>query len=72
MIATDANGGFVNIDFTTLATADIFVISGNVIDGPSANRIRQSEYLRRRGQAGLLALRSRSAGARAAGRRRRS
>ena len=36
-IATDANGGFVNIDFTSLAAGRyVFVISGSVIDGPSA------------------------------------
>ena len=35
-IATDSNGGFVNIDFTTLAAGRyVFVISGSVIDGPS-------------------------------------
>lgn len=35
-IATDANGGFVNIDFTSLAAGRyVFVISGTVIDGPS-------------------------------------
>ena len=36
-IATAANGGFVNIDFTSLAAGRyVFVISGSVIDGPSA------------------------------------
>ena len=36
-IATAADGGFVNIDFTTLAAGRyVFVISGSVIDGPSA------------------------------------
>jgi PEP-CTERM motif len=36
-IATDTNGGFVNIDFTTLAAGRyVFVITGTVIDGPSA------------------------------------
>ena len=35
-IATDANGGFVNIDFTSLAAGRyVFVITGSVIDGPS-------------------------------------
>jgi len=36
-IATDTDGGFFNIDFTSLeAGRYIFVISGNVLDGPSA------------------------------------
>jgi hypothetical protein len=36
-IATDTNGGFVNIDFTSLAAGRyVFVITGTVIDGPSA------------------------------------
>ena len=36
-IATDANGGFVNIDFTSLAAGRyVFVITGTVINGPSA------------------------------------
>ena len=36
-IATDADGGFVNIDFTSLAAGRyVFVITGSVIDGPSA------------------------------------
>jgi len=36
-IATASNGAFVNIDFTSLAAGRyIFVISGSVIDGPSA------------------------------------
>ena len=36
-IASDTNGGFVNIDFTSLAAGRyVFVITGSVIDGPSA------------------------------------
>ena len=36
-IASDTNGGFVDIDFTSLAAGRyVFVISGSVIDGPSA------------------------------------
>lgn len=36
VIASGSNGGFVNIDFTTLAAGRyVFVISGTVIDGPS-------------------------------------
>jgi PEP-CTERM motif len=36
-IASDTDGGFVNIDFTSLAAGRyVFVISGTVIDGPSA------------------------------------
>ena len=36
-IATAADGGFVNIDFTSLAAGRyVFVITGTVIDGPSA------------------------------------
>ena len=36
-IASDANGGFVNIGFTSLAAGRyVFVITGTVIDGPSA------------------------------------
>ena len=36
-IATNANGIFVNIDFTSLAAGRyVFVISGSVINGPSA------------------------------------
>ena len=36
-IASDTDGGFVNIDFTSLAAGRyIFVITGSVIDGPSA------------------------------------
>jgi len=37
VIASDTDGGFFNIDFTALdAGRYVFVISGNVIDGPSA------------------------------------
>ena len=37
VIASGADGGFVNIDFTNLAAGRyVFVISGSVIDGPSA------------------------------------
>ena len=36
-IASDTDGGFVNIDFTSLAAGRyVFVITGSVIDGPSA------------------------------------
>jgi PEP-CTERM motif len=36
-IASNTDGGFVNIDFTSLAAGRyVFVISGTVIDGPSA------------------------------------
>ena len=36
-IACDTDGGFVNIDFTSLAAGRyVFVITGSVIDGPSA------------------------------------
>ena len=36
-IATDTNGGFVDIGFTSLAAGTyVFVITGTVIDGPSA------------------------------------
>jgi len=37
VIASDTDGGFFNIDFTSLeAGRYVFVISGNVLDGPSA------------------------------------